>query len=81
MAKFTTDRQLDEWFSYHAPVTPEVSNGHASVREACRKLAQVFSDVLPECPDKTVALRAVREAMYHANACLAVQGKVYSDEA
>ncbi len=77
MPKFTSEEQLDQWFAYHPPATPDISVAHETVRAACRQLAQVFSDLLPECPDKTVALRKVREAMFEANATIACQQRLY----
>lgn len=77
MPKFTPEAQLDQWFGYHPPSSPEIAQAHETVRAECRRLAQVFSDLLPECPDKTVALRKVREAMFEANACIAVQQRLY----
>jgi hypothetical protein len=77
MTKFTTDAQLDTWFAHHPPSSPAIIEAHETVRAECRRLARVFSDLLPECPDKTVALRAVRDAMYHANACIAVEQRLY----
>jgi hypothetical protein len=78
--KWVPDDQLDEWFGYHTPSSPEITKAHQTVRTACRDLAQVLSDLLPECPDKTTALNAVRVVMYKANACIAVQQRLYGDE-
>lgn len=80
MPKFTPEAQLDQWFAYHPPRNPDIAAAHEKVRAACRELAQVFSDLLPECPDKTVALRKVREAMFEANAAIAVQQRLYEPE-
>ncbi|GGK89036.1 Acb2/Tad1 domain-containing protein [Mangrovihabitans endophyticus] len=76
MPKFTSEATLDEWFGYHPP-SGTIREAHETVRAECRKLAQVLSDLLPECPDKTVALRAVRTVMHEANACIAVEQRVY----
>lgn len=81
MPKFTTDETLASWFAYHPPATPEIVDAHERVREVFHDVAEFLNELLPECPDKTVALRAVREAMYHANACIAVQQKLYGPEA
>lgn len=81
MPKFTSEAQLDDWFGHHPPSSPAISGAHEEVRAACRQLAQTLSDLLPECPDKTVALRAVRTVMYEANACIAVQQLLYDPEA
>ena len=80
MTKFTSEAQLDEWFGYHRPSDPSIAGAHDTVRAECRRLAQVLSDLLPECPDKTVALRAVRSVMYEANACIAVQQRLFEPE-
>ncbi|MEU6781489.1 hypothetical protein ABZ912_19975 [Nonomuraea angiospora] len=80
MPKFTSEAQLDEWFGYHPPSDQSIANAHEMVRDKCRELAQFLSDLLPECPDKTVALRAVRQVMYEANATLACQQRLYEPE-
>lgn len=77
MPKFTTDEQLDDWFAHHPPSDPSIVDAHETVRAECRRLAQVLSDLLPEGPDKTVALRAIRTVMYEANACIAVAQRLY----
>lgn len=77
MPKFTSEDQLDDWFGYHPPSDPSIAQAHEQVRAKCRDLAQVLSDLLPECPDKTVALRAVRTVMYEANATIACQQRLY----
>lgn len=80
MTKFTSDETLDSWFAHHPPVSPDVVEAHVIIRKEFRALAGTLSNLLPECPDKTVALRALREAMYHANACVAVQQSVYRED-
>lgn len=77
MSKFVTDEQLEQWFAYHPPISERIREAHDQIREGCYLLAQLFSELLPEGPDKTVALRAVREAMYHANACIAVEQNLF----
>jgi hypothetical protein len=79
MSKFTSEAQLDEWFGHHPPTQAAIAVAHEQVRAKCRELAQFLSDTLPECPDKTVALRAVRTVMYEANACIAVQQRLYGE--
>ncbi|MEV0382880.1 hypothetical protein [Nonomuraea sp. NPDC050643] len=80
MPKFVTDDQLDEWFCYHPPSDQAIANAHEMVRAACRELAGFLSDLLPECPDKTVTLRAVRHVMYEANATIACQQRLYEPD-
>lgn len=79
-AKFVSDETLASWFAYHPPVGEGIASAHEHVRELFGDLAAELNDLLPEGPDKTVALRAVREAMYHANACIAVQQRLYEPE-
>jgi hypothetical protein len=69
--KYTSDAELDSWFSYHSPSSPTIARGHERIRTECRRLAGVLSNLLPEGPDKQVALRAVRTVMFEANACIA----------
>lgn len=77
--KFVSDETLASWFAYHPPSSPTIATAHERVRALFGDLARELNALLPECPDKTVALRAVREAMYHANACIAVQQRLYGD--
>ena len=77
MSKFTSDEMLDKWFAHHPPSGPEIIEAHEMIRNEFRTLAGVLNGLLPECPDKTVALRALREAMYAANACVAVEQRLY----
>ncbi|HTF08186.1 MAG TPA: hypothetical protein VK659_08445 [Asanoa sp.] len=71
MDKFVSDDALARWFAYHAPPTAYVSDTHQVVREACHQAAYVLNRTVPECPEKTVALRKLREAMFYANAAVA----------
>jgi hypothetical protein len=68
--RFTTDAQLDNWFAYHRP-TGDTIAAHERVRVEFRALAATLQELIPECPGKTVAFRAVREAMFAANAAIA----------
>jgi hypothetical protein len=79
MSKYTSDAEIDSWFSHHPPSSPTIARGHERVRAECRRLAGVLSDLLPEGPDKTVALRAVRTVMYEANACIAIAQRLHDD--
>lgn len=79
MSKFTSDETLDKWFAHHPPSNQEILDAHTAIRMDFRDLARSLNNLLPECPDKTVALRALREAMYHANACIAVEQRLYPE--
>jgi hypothetical protein len=61
---------VDNWFEYHTP-TSEALPKFKEIREAGKNLALVIMDNCPECPDTTVAIRKVREAVMTANAAIA----------
>lgn len=66
----TDQEMLDNWFSYHAPV------GDQALRyEAIRAGGKVFATLLirlcPATPERSTALRMIREAVYSANASIA----------
>ena len=58
------------WFTYH-PATPRTGPQHDHVRSSFRLVANDLWDLLPDGPDKTLALRKLQEAMMSANACIA----------
>lgn len=68
---FISDQQLDNWAGHHRPGSDRVIEAHEQVRVAARAMLAVFQEYLPECPDKTVALRKAVEAMWSANATIA----------
>lgn len=74
MDRFVTNDQIANWFAYHPPKDDTIAYAHDRVRTEFRSLALSMNDVIPESPDKTVALRAIREAMYHCNAAIACAG-------
>jgi hypothetical protein len=77
MSQFVSPEQLANWFAYHAPSGPEIVAAHERVREEFGALAASMNDLLPEGPDKTVALRAIRDASMQANAVIACAQRVY----
>jgi hypothetical protein len=79
MSKFTTDERLDDWFDHHPPVSPGIVEAHERIRAEYKALAKSMNGLLPEGPDKTVALRAIRDAAMQANAVVACAQQVYQD--
>lgn len=61
---------VENWFVYH-PATDVTGPIHDSIRLEFRQLALNLYDMLPEGPDRTIALRKVQEAMWAANAAIA----------
>lgn len=62
--------ELDNWFTYHAP-TPEQLVKYTVLRDGARAYAEVINKNCPDSPDKTVAIRKLRECVMVANASIA----------
>lgn len=67
--------KIDHWFKYHAPTGPEQIEQYNRIREAGRVFALVIAENTPGSADQTAAIRKVREAVYTANAAIALAGK------
>lgn len=74
MAKFLPDAALQEWFGFHPADTDEKRKAHQTVRLTHYALATEMNRLLPDSPEKTLALRALQEAAMKANAALAIHG-------
>lgn len=61
---------LDNWFRYHPP-TPEQVPVFEKIRDAGYAFAETIMANVPASPDRTVAVRHIREAVMNANASLA----------
>jgi hypothetical protein len=59
-------------FSYHAPRRDQPER-YAALRGMAREFSQKIIDCVPDCADRTVALRTVREALMWANAGIALE--------
>ena len=70
--RLTTDEELSNRHAYHAPKNDATVMAHAGVRNKTLELALWLNQILPECPEKTVALNHVREAMMYGNAAIAL---------
>ena len=67
---------IEELFTYHAP-TPEQQLKYLAIREAAKALARVIDQSCPAGPDRTAAVRHVREAVMTANASIATNNAPY----
>lgn len=67
---------IEELFTYHKP-TPEQENHYRSIREAGKALARCIDACCPPGPDRTAAVRHVREAVMTANASIATNNAQY----
>jgi hypothetical protein len=58
-------------FTYHPPTKSQVIR-YKQLRDAGLELALTINEQCPECADKTLAVRKVREAIMYANASIAI---------
>jgi hypothetical protein len=73
MVTVPTDDDLQNWFTYHPPTAEDVDR-YLSIREGALQFARVINEECPNGPDKTTAIRKVREAVMTANAAIACCG-------
>lgn len=66
--------QIDNWFMYHAPSSDQLVT-YEKLRSSARDFANALNALVPDCADKTAAIRKVREAVMIANAAAACGGK------
>lgn len=69
-----TPEQLENWFTYHAPVEGELPR-YALIRAKGLQLAEAILLNTPPSADQTAAIRKVREAIMTANAAIACKGQ------
>jgi hypothetical protein len=67
---------IEELFTYHSPTgnQPEL---YLAIRNAGKELARVIDKSCPSGPDRTAAIRKVREAVMTANASIATHNAQY----
>ena len=72
MSRRLTDAAIEAMFTYHAP-TSEQRIAYDRINTVAMQLARVINDACPDCPDKSAAIRLVREARMTANAAIACE--------
>ena len=65
---------LDDIFTYHSPNEDDILK-YKNLREKAKEFATLIIDICPACPDRSSALRKVRESLMTANASIALEGK------
>jgi hypothetical protein len=65
---------IDHIFSYHQPKDEAQTELLEKVREAVRLCAHEVKDLTPVCPEQTVAIRKLQEAMMLATASIVLHG-------
>jgi len=69
-----TDRELQNWFTYHPPGQQDQIK-YVALRDAALAFARMVVALTPACPDQTAAVRRIREAVMIANQSIACGGK------
>lgn len=67
---------IEALFTYHAP-TQEQAENYKAIRNAAKMLAFVIHHSCPQGPDRTAAIRKIREAVMTANASIATNNAQY----
>lgn len=70
MERLMRKEDIDNWFSYHAP-TPEKIETYNTLRIAAKEFAFIFDNYVPDCADKTAAMRKLRETVMAMNLAVA----------
>ena len=68
------EAELDDLFTHHKPFGDQ-NERYVSIREAAKTLARTILENTPTSADQNAALRHVREAVFTANAAIAVNEK------
>lgn len=61
---------IDNVFTYHPPVGDQVER-YQDIRTAGRQIAHVIDELVPDGPEKTLAIRKIQEGVMWANAGIA----------
>jgi hypothetical protein len=69
-----TDAVVDDMFLYHAWTPDQVKQGGV-VREALATAVKLIIENVPPSPDRTTAIRKIREARMDANSAITHGGK------
>lgn len=71
-----TRDEIRDLFTYHAP-TPDMTAKFLVVRCAIEQAAFAIDENCPPGPDRTAAMRKLKEAHMTANAAIVLEGKSY----
>ena len=62
---------IEHWFTYHAPMPQQIS-AYEEIRDGAKVFAEIIARRTPECADQSAAFRKIREAVFTANAAIAL---------
>lgn len=66
--------QIDDMMTYHSWDEEKIKKGHA-VRDALSLALEAIFLNVPACPDRSVAIRKIREARMDCNSAITHDGK------
>jgi hypothetical protein len=64
------DRDIENWFTYHAPTEDQIPKYHI-IREAAKTFCKILVANTPQSADQSAAVRLLRECVMTANAAIA----------
>lgn len=76
MAGQVNEENVEKVFTYQQVPNEETKDRYREVNKAAQHLAETILDYVPNCADRSAALRSVREARMWANAAIALNGEV-----
>ncbi len=61
---------LENWFVHHTPNAAQVA-AYTAIRSKAKELAELFDMSVPDCADKTAAVRELRNTVMAMNLAIA----------
>jgi hypothetical protein len=74
LPQLTEEQQLEDMFTYKAPHSGQPQR-YENIRKAGLAFAKAIMNLAPKSPDRSVAIRCVREAVLWTNSAVANDGK------
>lgn len=65
-------QQIEDWFTYHKPTDEQIPK-YLEIREQAKNFAHTLNQLLPDYPNKSAAMRKLRECVMTANAAIALE--------
>ena len=65
-----TQQDIDNWFTYHAPVGDQQAR-YVAIRDKAKEFAELINLSTRPCADQTAALRKLRETVMAVNLTIA----------
>lgn len=62
---------IEELFTYHPPHADQIPK-YTAIRDGAKTFAKILMEHLPECADRSAAIRKLRECVHMANAAVAL---------